>query len=1369
MPVKGALTCIVLLWTAAPALANERVSNGDFSGGGADWTIWTGAGGPAAPNFNSLNVPTGGGAPGLEIIENVGGFKGGAYQALRLVPGQNYSISILSKDRDPSASHAFAEVVIGTAQPVNGTPYTGGNPPGTIVLKKWQTAGIPSCNNWDSGTGCVVNNAAFIATAPTMYLVLSCGQVGTSPTVDVAFDNVKVQGPDPCSPGFVNVIYVDSNAPASGGGTSWPDAYNTLDAALDAAENNGTYCDQIWVRAGTYLPAFNSADPRGATFNLRSHVAVYGGFNGFESSLSERVLPIVRDHTVLTNDATISRYVVTGVGTDGAVLDGFTIRASQHQSPECVSEFLLRGGPNPERDTISNNIIDTERDRYLDLDPDPNAPPGQRPILIDNRIFVTVRTEPRAEQGDLLELRTHDDDCGPVCATGAFQLSQSSNPQGGFADSGALEELAITQDARVTLTDRAGLSFAAPDAMYVRKLKLYPGAVLNTAHHRLYYQTLVDENDQPFTMPPPLPGRTIVDAPIPGYSLNVIGMNDEAEFACRVRTRVQDTPGGPAGSIQQQPIQFPPGSGQMIGVMDMDVGPANSVAAKLAFSRAGDEPITIAFTYRFVSVAPGMQLIVKLSADPQPGSSDNIEVARISPPVQGPGSLNSDRFATFHAPHLPNGLNLRRGVYVEIELSRNGGMGPGRLSGGDPEIEVDSAFTEVCPDCGDFNASGDVTEPDYLRLLAAYGQTAEGSESINYCLDLTTDHYIDLADLVLMDLALQFPFQWGTLCPPAESQSSLSSGPQDAKPGPQLVGTAGAVYVAGKETDGTEYDYIYSLDAGSVTLTGRATSIGSCVCPAGGSCMPNDPPQWPCAGSGDSRLSGRLVKDSAGELYQIHQADGLYQLTVSGVESRSLVLAADDQSYGGDSVHVGVEFPACPDPPNCPARIGIPLVDAVVRRVGGSTYVYALPVLVTPAAGDPYRAAAKILLTGDPHVYTVLNVYGRSTDPQDLWEIELHGGHVLVSASAAISDDRVLMYTESDTDPAPEVSTRLSDLFMDAADAPKGIAGMLASGNYLYLVSKAEPLSTTSNRLFRFKIGPATNKCDLALTADGFIDINKASVPSTDLGHITSIAENPADGYLWVTGLVEPSYAPNYLLPIGNLLFSAATLAVVDPAWFASPTPNPTAAGLTCHDLALPASIAFDDPAGITITGWRSMRTHTGLCALPIALNSTATGDGPTGPTVETRSGGIQRIEVEFSGDVSSPNLTYIDVSDGTNTYVPSSVSTTDNVLTINFPATPTAGFLPDEKCYTITLNPGAVAETITGDANCKVRALVGDTTGNGELNLGDALFTKVNYTQAASAKPQHDINLGGGNIDYNDMLVIKGGVTRPAKKALCP
>lgn len=131
------------------------------------------------------------------------------------------------------------------------------------------------------------------------------------------------------------IVYVDLDATGANSGTSWTDAYTSLQNAL-AGSNSGV---EIWVAEGTYTPGGN--EEIFATFQLENGVQIYGGFDGTETQRDQRDpathVTILSgdidgddagDHLNPAKNFLNSRHVVTGSGTDRtAVLDGFTIIA----------------------------------------------------------------------------------------------------------------------------------------------------------------------------------------------------------------------------------------------------------------------------------------------------------------------------------------------------------------------------------------------------------------------------------------------------------------------------------------------------------------------------------------------------------------------------------------------------------------------------------------------------------------------------------------------------------------------------------------------------------------------------------------------------------------------------------------------------------------------------------------------------------------------------------------------------------------------------------------------------------------------------------------------------------------------------------
>jgi hypothetical protein len=202
-------------------------------------------------------------------------------------------------------------------------------------------------------------------------------------------------------------------------------------------------------------------------------------------------------------------------------------------------------------------------------------------------------------------------------------------------------------------------------------------------------------------------------------------------------------------------------------------------------------------------------------------------------------------------------------------------------------------------------------------------------------------------------------------------------------------------------------------------------------------------------------------------------------------------------------------------------------------------------------------------------------------------------------------------------------------------------------------------------------------------------------------------------------------------------------------------------------------------PVFRSVTQWRSIRLHDGT-PRAIVLDAEASGNGLAGPTVETRgsasppgSGGIQQIELQFDGTITLLDPGQITVIGRTTTsgtlgdpvaYTPSSVSSTGSTIVLTF----SEGLLPDETCYTVTVNPAATQEVLLGDTNCMARALLGDTTGDGQITLSDVVWTGSKIGSSVSADVAHDVDLSD-SITGADMLAIKARVASPPRLALCP
>jgi len=117
------------------------------------------------------------------------------------------------------------------------------------------------------------------------------------------------------------IIYVDKDATGSNNGSSWTNAFTDLQDGFGAA----TAGSEIWVAEGTYKPTADAN--RAISFELVDGVAIYGGFDGTETSRSQR--DWTSNETILSGDigtASVSDNCYHVVrGEDNAILDGFTI------------------------------------------------------------------------------------------------------------------------------------------------------------------------------------------------------------------------------------------------------------------------------------------------------------------------------------------------------------------------------------------------------------------------------------------------------------------------------------------------------------------------------------------------------------------------------------------------------------------------------------------------------------------------------------------------------------------------------------------------------------------------------------------------------------------------------------------------------------------------------------------------------------------------------------------------------------------------------------------------------------------------------------------------------------------------------------
>ena len=132
-----------------------------------------------------------------------------------------------------------------------------------------------------------------------------------------------------CSMSLSAQVFVKQGAVGSNNGTSWVNAYTSLEAALA-----GTLTGQVWVAAGTYKPSLPTV-----SFVVPGGVSLYGGFAGTETTLGQRnpaanVTRLSGDllgddvpgNLTMNKTDNAMHVIAVGLGLTGnAVIDGFTI------------------------------------------------------------------------------------------------------------------------------------------------------------------------------------------------------------------------------------------------------------------------------------------------------------------------------------------------------------------------------------------------------------------------------------------------------------------------------------------------------------------------------------------------------------------------------------------------------------------------------------------------------------------------------------------------------------------------------------------------------------------------------------------------------------------------------------------------------------------------------------------------------------------------------------------------------------------------------------------------------------------------------------------------------------------------------------
>jgi hypothetical protein len=157
------------------------------------------------------------------------------------------------------------------------------------------------------------------------------------------------------------IIYVKQGS--NGDGTTWNTAIGNLNDAIKVSETG----DQIWVAKGTYVPT--TTTNRKISFQIKDGIELYGGFAGFESSITERKTS--ENPTILSGEigepgiADNSYNVVfTKNVSENTIIDGFTITLGNANAKGVAGQKHRSGGAwfndgsyGSSKPTISNCIF----------------------------------------------------------------------------------------------------------------------------------------------------------------------------------------------------------------------------------------------------------------------------------------------------------------------------------------------------------------------------------------------------------------------------------------------------------------------------------------------------------------------------------------------------------------------------------------------------------------------------------------------------------------------------------------------------------------------------------------------------------------------------------------------------------------------------------------------------------------------------------------------------------------------------------------------------------------------------------------------------------------------------------------------------
>lgn len=215
-----------------------------------------------------------------------------------------------------------------------------------------------------------------------------------------------------CKEAQATLKYIKADATGLNNGTSWANAYTTMQAI--------GYADTLWIAAGTYKPT--TGTDRNATFNFRGK-KVFGGFAGTETLLSQRDfnsnLTILSGDIGIPNDTSDNSMTLVAEMVNATpmemLVDGIVFEKANGYAP-----ISLRSVSNLPLNATFNNC--RFRDNY-----------GQKAGVLAAYSFVVTTFD-----NCFFEHNTAGNTGGVIYSGGAVFIIRNSLFEGNSADSGGV-------------------------------------------------------------------------------------------------------------------------------------------------------------------------------------------------------------------------------------------------------------------------------------------------------------------------------------------------------------------------------------------------------------------------------------------------------------------------------------------------------------------------------------------------------------------------------------------------------------------------------------------------------------------------------------------------------------------------------------------------------------------------------------------------------------------------------------------------------------------------------------------------------------------------------------------------------------------